>query len=84
MTEIPIAMVLLNLVLPHARARWANLAAAAFTVAYVLGMGSMTTPALHLHRRHRDARVRPHRVERVEGCVRRLRGEARTGALVTE
>ena len=24
--------------------RWANLAAAAFTVAYILGMGSMTTP----------------------------------------
>ena len=44
MTEIPIAMVLLNLVLPVRALRWANLVAAAFTVAYILGMGSMTTP----------------------------------------
>lgn len=40
--EIPIAMVLLSLLLPQRTARWANLAAAVVTVAYVLGMGSAT------------------------------------------
>jgi len=82
MTEIPIAMVLLNLVLPVRALRWANLVAAAFTVVYVLGMGSMTTPHYVF-------------IAGVEtlGCVLiawtawRLRApaeEARTGALVTE
>jgi hypothetical protein len=40
MTEIPIAMVVLSLVLPHRAARWANVGAAAFTIAYVIGLGS--------------------------------------------
>ena len=40
MTEIPIAMVVLSMVLPHRAARWANLGAAAFTIAYVIGLGS--------------------------------------------
>ena len=61
MTEVPIAMVVLSLVLPHRAARWANIGAAVFTVAYVWGMGSCHSP-LCLHRRHRDARLRPHRV----------------------
>ncbi len=44
LTEVPIAMVLLSLVLPQRAARWANLAAAAFTVVYVWGMGSPAEP----------------------------------------
>jgi hypothetical protein len=40
MTEVPIAMVVLSLVLPHRAARWANLGAAVFTIAYVVGLGS--------------------------------------------
>jgi hypothetical protein len=40
MTEVPIAMVVLSLVLPHRAARWANVGAAAFTIAYVIGLGS--------------------------------------------
>jgi hypothetical protein len=40
MTEIPIAMVLLCLVLPRRALRWANVVAAAFTVVYVFGLGS--------------------------------------------
>lgn len=40
LTEIPIAMVLLSLVLPQRAARWANLIAGAFTIAYVWGLGS--------------------------------------------
>ncbi|HEY3336279.1 MAG TPA: DUF6326 family protein [Candidatus Limnocylindrales bacterium] len=40
--EVPIAMVLLSLVLPQRTARWANIAAAAVTVVYVLGLGSAT------------------------------------------
>ena len=40
MTEIPIAMVVLTLVLPQRAARWANLAAAMFTVVYIFGLGS--------------------------------------------
>ena len=40
MTEVPIAMVVLSLVLPHRAARWANLGAAVFTIAYVIGLGS--------------------------------------------
>lgn len=42
MTEIPIAMVVLNLVLPQRAARWANLGAALFTVVYIVGLGSAT------------------------------------------
>jgi hypothetical protein len=42
MTEIPIAMVVLCLVLPVRALRWANLIAAAFTVVYVSGLGSAT------------------------------------------
>ena len=42
MTEIPIAMVALTLVLPQRAARWANLAAALFTVVYIIGLGSAT------------------------------------------
>ena len=44
LTEVPIAMVLLSLVLPQRAARWANLAAAVFTVVYVWGMGSPIEP----------------------------------------
>jgi hypothetical protein len=40
--EVPIAMILLSLLLPQRAARWANIAAAMVTVAYVLGMGSAT------------------------------------------
>ncbi len=40
--EIPIAMVLLSLLVPQRTVRWANIGAAALTVAYVLGMGSAT------------------------------------------
>ena len=40
--EVPIAMVLLSLLLPQRAARWANIGAAAVTVAYVLGMASAT------------------------------------------
>jgi hypothetical protein len=42
MTEVPIAMVVLTLVLPHRAARWANVGAALFTIVYVTGMGSAT------------------------------------------
>ena len=42
MTEVPIAMVVLTLVLPHGAARWANLGAALFTVVYIIGLGSAT------------------------------------------
>jgi hypothetical protein len=41
-TEIPIAMVLLSLVLPLRAARRANVVAAVLTIAYVVGMGSAT------------------------------------------
>lgn len=41
LTEIPIAMVVLSLVLPQRAARWANVAAGLFTVAYVWGLGSI-------------------------------------------
>ena len=40
--EVPIAMVLLSLLLPRRTARWANIAAAVVTVAFVLGLGSAT------------------------------------------
>ena len=40
--EVPIAMVLLSLLLPQRAARRANLAAAAITVVYVIGLGSAT------------------------------------------
>lgn len=40
LTEIPIAMVVLSLVLPQRAARWANVIAGAFTIAYVWGLGS--------------------------------------------
>ena len=40
--QVPIAMVLLSLLLPQRTARWANIAAAMVTVAFVLGMGSST------------------------------------------
>ncbi len=40
LTEIPIAMVVLSLVLPQRAARWANVVAGAFTIAYVWGLGS--------------------------------------------
>ncbi len=40
--QVPIAMVLLSLLLPQRTARWANIAAAVVTVAFVLGMGSAT------------------------------------------
>lgn len=39
-TEIPIAMVVLSQVLPQRAARWANVAAGAVTIAYVISMGS--------------------------------------------
>lgn len=40
--EVAISMVLLSLLLPQPIARWANIGAAAVTVAFVLGMGSAT------------------------------------------
>ncbi len=40
--QVPISMVLLSLLLPQRTARWANIAAAVVTVAFVLGMGSAT------------------------------------------
>jgi hypothetical protein len=40
--EVAIAMVLLSLLLPQRLARWANIGAAAVTIAYVLGMASAT------------------------------------------
>jgi hypothetical protein len=39
-TEVPIAMVVLSLVLPQRVARWANVIAAVVTIAYVIGLGS--------------------------------------------
>lgn len=40
--EVPIAMVVLSLLLPQRTVRWANIAAAGVTIAYVLGLGSAT------------------------------------------
>jgi hypothetical protein len=40
LTEVPIVMVVLTLVLPLRAARWANLVAALFTIVYITGMGS--------------------------------------------
>jgi hypothetical protein len=40
MTEIPIAMVVLSLVLPHRAARWTSMGAAVFTIAYIWGLGA--------------------------------------------
>jgi hypothetical protein len=40
MTEVPIAMVVLSLVLPQRAARWTNVIAALFTIAYVVGLRS--------------------------------------------
>lgn len=40
--EVPISMVLVTLLVPQRAARWANIGAAAVTVAFVLGMGSAT------------------------------------------
>lgn len=40
--QVPISMVLLSLLLPQRTARWANIAAAVVTIAFVLGMGSAT------------------------------------------
>jgi hypothetical protein len=82
MTEIPIAMVLLNLVLPARALRWANLVAAAFTVAYILGMGSMTAPHYIF-----IAGIETLACALIAWTAWRLRApaeEARTGALVTE
>jgi len=39
-TEVPIAMVVLSLMLPQRVARWANLVAALLTIVYVIGLGS--------------------------------------------
>ena len=41
-TQIPIAMALLSQVLPLRAARWANMVAAVFTIAYIVGGGSAT------------------------------------------
>lgn len=43
-TEIPIAMVVLSLVLPQRAARWANIVAAVATIVYVIGGGSLSAP----------------------------------------
>jgi hypothetical protein len=43
-TEIPIAMVVLSLVLPQRAARWANIVAAPLTVVYVIGGGMLSAP----------------------------------------
>jgi hypothetical protein len=40
-TEIPIAMIVLSRVLKHGVNRWANIAAAVITIAYVIGGGSL-------------------------------------------
>jgi hypothetical protein len=40
LTEVPIAMVVLSQVLPRRAARWANVIAGIFTIAYVVGLGS--------------------------------------------
>ena len=40
-TEIPIAMIVLSRVLRHGVNRWANIVAAAVTVAYIIGGGSL-------------------------------------------
>ena len=40
--QVPISMVLFSLLLPQRTARWANIAAAVVTVAFVLGLGSAT------------------------------------------
>ena len=42
MTEIPIAMVVLSLVLPYRAARWTSMGAAVFTIAYVWGLGGIS------------------------------------------
>jgi hypothetical protein len=43
-TEIPIAMVVLTLVLPQRAARWASLVAAPLTIVYVIGGGVLSAP----------------------------------------
>jgi hypothetical protein len=42
LTEVPIAMVVLCLVLPQRAARWANVIAGLFTIVYIWGLGSAT------------------------------------------
>jgi hypothetical protein len=44
MTEIPIAMVFLSRWLKGRAGRWVNVAGAVFTIAYVVGLGSLTAP----------------------------------------
>lgn len=41
-TEIPLAMVILSRILPDRVNRWANIVVAVYTIAYVVGMGSLT------------------------------------------
>ena len=43
-TEIPIAMVVLSLVLPQRAARLANIVAAVVTIVYVIGGGMLSAP----------------------------------------
>jgi hypothetical protein len=42
LTEVPIVMVVLSLVLPQRAARWANVIAGVFTIVYIWGLGSAT------------------------------------------
>jgi hypothetical protein len=44
MTEIPIAMVFLSRWLKGRASIWVNVGAAVFTIAYVVGLGSLTAP----------------------------------------
>ncbi len=44
MTEISMVMVIASRFLPYRSNRWANILGGVFTIVYVLGMGSLTTP----------------------------------------
>jgi hypothetical protein len=48
MTEIPIVMVILSRFLGGRAGRWVNVAGAAFTIVYVVGLGSLTAPYIFL------------------------------------
>lgn len=44
MTEVSMVMVIASRLLPHRLNRWANILGGVFTIVYVLGLGSLTTP----------------------------------------
>ena len=64
MTEVPIAMVVLSLVLPHRAARWPT-SARPCSRSPTSGAWVRHSP-LCLHRRHRDARLHHHRMAGVD------------------